>query len=75
MLTCLRVCFFFLEDLVIQSVAVPFLVQILYFKFTQSSFVFSNKIHFLKFVQIDRNIEHFDRKFFCQSFFAETFRD
>ena len=60
----------------IQSVAVPFLVLILYFKFTQSSLVFINKIHFFfKFVQIGRNIERFDGKFFCRSFFAETFRD
>ena len=41
MLTCLRV---FLEDLLIESVAVPFQVLILYSKFTQSPFVFINKI-------------------------------
>ena len=45
MLTCLIV---FLEDLLIQSVAFPFLVLILYFRFTPSPFVFINKIHFLE---------------------------
>ena len=40
---CLKV---FVEDLLIQSVAFPFLLLILYSKFTQSRFVFVNKIHF-----------------------------
>ena len=52
MLTCLRI---FLEDLLIQFVAFPFRVLILYSKFTQSCFVFINKIRFLE-LKIFRNI-------------------
>ena len=45
MLTRLRV---FLEDLLIHSVAFPFRVLILYSNFTQSRFVFADKIYFLE---------------------------
>ena len=45
MLTRLRV---FLEGLLIHSVAFPFRVLILYSNFTQSRFVFADKIYFLE---------------------------
>ena len=38
----------FLEDLLIQSVAFPFLGTDLYSEFTQSPFIFISEIHFLE---------------------------
>ena len=53
----------------IQSVAVPFLVLILYFKFTQSSLVFINKILF--FLNLSKLAEILN--VLTESFFAEVF--
>ena len=75
MLTCLRV---FLEDLLIQSVAFPFRVLILYAKFIQSCFVSVKKIHFLelkictKYLTI---LKVLTESFFTETFSAETFHD
>ena len=69
MLTCLRV---FLEDLLVQSVAFLFLALIFYSKFTQSPFIFINKIRFLELkICVKYLIEIL--KFLTESFFAEQF--
>ena len=81
MLTRLRV---FLEDLLIQSVAFPFLILILYSTFTQSPFVLVNKTHFLELTVCPKYLTEilkiltesfFQRRFFDETFSAETFRD
>ena len=69
MLTCLRV---FLEDLLIQSVAFPFRVLILYAKFTQSRFVFIKKNHFLEWKICPKYLTEIF-KVLTESFFAEVF--
>ena len=71
MLTCSRV---FSEDLLIQSVVFPFLVLILYSKFTQSHFVFTHTIHFLE-LKVCPECSTETVKFLTESFFTETFRD
>ena len=76
MLTCLRA---FLEDFLIQSVASPFRILILYAKFTQSRFVFIKKNHFLEFKICTKYLTEILRvlteSFFAETFSAETFRD
>ena len=73
-LTCLRV---FLEDLVIQSVAFPFWLLILYTKFTQSRFVFTNKTHFLELTIgpkcLTEILKVLTERFFAETFSAKTF--
>ena len=69
MLTCLRV---FLEDLLIQSVAFPFRVLILYAKFTQSRFVFIKKIHFFELKICPKYLTEI-LKVLTESFFVEVF--
>ena len=58
----------------IQSVAVPFLVLILYSKFAKSLFIFINKIHFLEFKICPKSLTEI-LNILNESFFAETFRD
>ena len=76
MLTCLSVD---LEDLLIQFVAFPFLVMILYSKFTQSLFVFISKIHFLELKicpkYLTEILKILTESFFVETFSGETFRD
>ena len=72
MLTCLGD---FLEDLLIQFVAFPFRVLTLYSKFTQSRFVFINKIHFLELKICPKYLTEI-LKILTESFFwHENFRD
>ena len=73
-LTCLRV---FLEGLLIQSVAFPFRLLILYAKFTQCRFVFINKTHFLELTIgpkcLTEILKVLTERFFAETFSAETF--
>ena len=69
MLTCLRV---FLEDLLIQSVAFPFLILILYPKFAKSPVVFINKTNFLELTVCP---EYLTESFFAETLSAQTFFD
>ena len=69
MLTYLRM---FLEDLLIQSVAFPFWVLILYSTFTQSCFVFINKIQFIELKICPKYLTEI-LKILAGSFFAKTF--
>ena len=61
-----------LSYLLIQSVAFPFRVLILYAKFTQSRFVFIKKTHFLEPKICPKYLTEI-LKVLTESFFAETF--
>ena len=64
----------FLEDLLIQSVAFPFLVLILHSNFTQSPFTFINKIRFFELKICPKYLTEI-LKILTKRFFAETFCD
>ena len=68
MLTCLRV---FLEELLIQSVAFPFLILILYPKFAKYPVVFINKTNFLELKVCPKYLTKI-LKTLTESFFAKT---